>query len=248
MIIFLYGPDSYRRIKKVKELTGRRFVAHFDFSEENSAVGFEELLSNQSMFEGNKFAALKNLFDLETAERFKDSIKKQLESKSVTLLLNEANEPPKEYEFLLKKPALSQFFGELRREKFYDFVVKEAAERNISLPSQKLRELAVFFAGNSWAAVNELEKIHLSGGKHNLEIRNPDFFSALNAVSRGKLPALERLFLQKEDAAKIFNILAAHMSKKGERVQDFADYDVAVKSGKLDYELALADFCLGRQA
>ena len=244
MVIFLYGPDSYRRIKKVKELTNGRSVSHFDFSGEATAVEFEKFLSGQSMFGGNKFAILKNLFDLETAASFRDSIKNQLESKSTTLLVNGVEKPPKEYGFLLKKPALQQSFNELRGERFYDFIIKEAVERKINLPSQKLREIAVFFAGNSWAAVNELEKIHLSGGKYKSEIRNIDFFPALSAISRGKLSALERLFLQKEDAAKIFNILAAYMTNRGERVMEFADYDIAVKSGKLDYETALLDFCL----
>ncbi|KKU14633.1 hypothetical protein A3A20_02615 [Candidatus Wolfebacteria bacterium RIFCSPLOWO2_01_FULL_45_19] len=248
MIIFLYGPDSYRRRKKVKELTNGHLVSQFDFVEESATGEFEKFMSSQSMFESVKFAVLKNFFEYEDAVRFKDVIKNQIDSKSTTLLLNETNEPPGEYEFLKTKPALSQFFGGLRGEKFYDFIAKEATERGVALPSGKLREIAIVCAGNTWDAVNELEKIHLSGGKYAGEIAREDFFWLVSAVSRGKLSALERLFLQKEDGGKIFNILAAYMTKKGERVTEFADYDVAVKSGKLDYEMALLDFCLGGKA
>jgi len=119
MIIFLYGPDSYRRRKKVKELTNGHLVSQFDFVEESATGEFEKFMSSQSMFESVKFAVLKNFFEYEDAVRFKDVIKNQIDSKSTTLLLNETNEPPGEYEFLKTKPALSQFFGGRKVLRFY---------------------------------------------------------------------------------------------------------------------------------
>jgi len=44
-----------------------------------------------------------------------------------------------------------------------------------------------------------------------------------------------------DPAAKIFNILAA---QAGEKIPRMADYDIAVKSGKLDYEEVLLDLAI----
>ena len=56
-----------------------------------------------------------------------------------------------------------------------------------------------------------------------------------------KISTLERLLAEKGDGAKIFNVLAY---QKKEHIVQFADYDVAIKSGKIDYEEALLDFVL----
>lgn len=57
------------------------------------------------------------------------------------------------------------------------------------------------------------------------------------------LPIAEKL-LESEDPAYIFNMFAA--LAYGEEKKIFADYDVAVKSGALDYEMAITDYILSR--
>ena len=74
------------------------------------------------------------------------------------------------------------------------------------------------------------------------------FFSQLYALSgnrplKQKIVSLEVL-LNSEEPAKIFNILAASSRNQPAEIKRFADYDVAVKSGKIDYEEALLDLCL----
>jgi hypothetical protein len=58
----------------------------------------------------------------------------------------------------------------------------------------------------------------------------------------GRLRALETLLAQSDPAAKIFNILASQWKEKTLQI---ADYDFAVKSGKLEYEEAVLDLVLG---
>jgi hypothetical protein len=48
--------------------------------------------------------------------------------------------------------------------------------------------------------------------------------------------------LENEDAAKVFN-MAGGWAKGGNKIR-MADYDVAVKSGKLEFADALADYVL----
>ena len=67
-------------------------------------------------------------------------------------------------------------------------------------------------------------------------------FKALKSSDvRIRLRALEQLFLNNEPAAKIFNILSAQWYDRAEIV---ARYDLAVKSGKCEYEEVLLDMVL----
>jgi DNA polymerase III delta subunit len=77
----------------------------------------------------------------------------------------------------------------------------------------------------------------------------PALFQFIDAVSKNKhfsqkIYNLENLILNKEDGAKIFNIFATRPFLNFETIKALADYDVLVKSGKLDYELALFDMIL----
>ena len=58
---------------------------------------------------------------------------------------------------------------------------------------------------------------------------------------RGRLTALERMFAENEPPAKVFNIIAYQLPG---RLEEMAAYDLAVKSGKMDYEEALLDLVL----
>ncbi len=66
-------------------------------------------------------------------------------------------------------------------------------------------------------------------------------FGWLSKPVREKLCVLERLFALKTEEQKIFNILAYQDVSKLRR---FADYDVLIKSGKLECEDVLLDLAL----
>ena len=59
---------------------------------------------------------------------------------------------------------------------------------------------------------------------------------------RVRLTALETLLAMNDPAAKLFNILASQWKEK---IPQFAKYDLAIKSGKLEYEEALVDLVIG---
>ena len=58
-----------------------------------------------------------------------------------------------------------------------------------------------------------------------------------------RLSAMTKL-LEREDAAKLFNVLASQVDVQDKNLM--ADYDVAIKSGRLEYEEVLTEFVLGR--
>jgi hypothetical protein len=128
--------------------------------------------------------------------------------------------------------------------------------------------LATIYAGNSWALVTELEKLsalkaggaeaHTAGrtgsGAATIEKKDldaldleaaPDYWALLNGMKsfdvRTRLYALEKLFAINDPPPKIFNILAGQAGPKTPRM---AEYDLAIKSGKLEYEEALLDLIL----
>ena len=60
-----------------------------------------------------------------------------------------------------------------------------------------------------------------------------------------RLIALEKLIGERgDDPARIFNGLAYQL-KNAEEAQMYADYDIAVKAGKLEYEEVLLAIALG---
>jgi hypothetical protein len=106
------------------------------------------------------------------------------------------------------------------------------------------------YEDDTWRLVTEIQKLSFLG-KPVIEIKDledlgleqiPDFWSLiLGFKSRNlnqRLWALERIFGQNEPAGKIFNLLAYQLPEK---INNFAEYDLMVKSGKLEYEEALVD-------
>jgi len=99
---------------------------------------------------------------------------------------------------------------------------------------------------DSWGLVTELDMRALSkagGNRANAPAR--DFIMLIKALAYGslreKVCAAEYL-IESDDLVKVFNILSTFVS--GEKKRQMADYDVAVKLGKLDYEVALVDFAI----
>jgi len=268
MIIFLYGPDDWRREQKKRSIVAdfkNKYSAFglgfFDFLKEDELVKFQEFARGQSIFGGLKLAVLENIFLEESKEGMARELKNLLSDKNTNILVSEKEEPPKVLDFLAKKPVLSQRFDYLRGRDWASFIKSKAKEFGVSLTDSALELLAQIYQGNTWGLVTELEKISLlkSGivDRKNLESvdleARPDFWLLLDAlrgydISR-RFIALERVFAQNEPLPKIFNILASQWRFDGahrerEKIPQFAEYDLMVKSGKLDYEEALLDLVI----
>jgi len=75
MIIFLYGPDDYRRSQKKRDLTAEflkkrseQGIGVFDLMEGGALLRFDEFLENQQLFESAKFAIVENAFEIAAAK------------------------------------------------------------------------------------------------------------------------------------------------------------------------------------
>ena len=270
MIIFFYGLDSYRRQKKLNEIVGQYSQKHLtrEKFELNSSQADDEFLRlkefarNRSIFEKEKLAIMAGLFEFadENEKQAVEFLKTNLQDKDFTIVIFEEEKPNKNFAFLLEQPVLSQEFMNLEGEKLEFFIKREAEKRGLELTVDAVRFLARIFSGDSWGLINELDKLSLFDTaffdtnrlKNLIDNFRPlainQFFSQLYAISgnrtlKQKIVGLE-ILLSGEEPAKIFNFLASSPKNRPTEIKKFADYDVAVKSGKIDYEEALLDLCL----
>ncbi len=265
MIITLYGSDAYRRRKKLNELIAQfiekrtHLALEVVHGEEDGALERAEAFwGTSSLFQDAKLLVIKQTLDTADNARFKKFLKK-VSSSSVsdteaTLVLSlDTKQITKEFSFLKEKPNRTQEFSYLLGSKFTTFVQGEATLRNTTIEKDALEYLAGAFAGDSWGAIQELEKLALLKPMpislavlKNCGVQvEGDFFSYISGWFRkpvpGRLLNLEKLLASKNDPAKVFNVLAYQDSNMLRR---FADYDVEIKSGRLEYDEALLELAI----
>lgn len=261
MIIFLYGADDYRRserkkfyIEEYKKKHSGLGMGIFDLLEEGRFEKFQEFVKNRSIFDSFKMVILEHFFE----EASKDSIaaiKSLVQSgRETTILISEGKAPAKEFHFLLKEPVRAEEFSPLEGTKWSGFIRDEAKRRELLLSAPAMRFLAEAYQGNSWRLVTELEKLSFLGGRAPIDTEDlerfgielaPNFWSLMNDLKNSdwkrRLGSLERMFAEQESSVKVFNMLSAQWQEK---LGEMAAYDVAVKSGKLEYEEVLLDLAL----
>ncbi|MFA5098801.1 MAG: hypothetical protein WC461_01100 [Candidatus Paceibacterota bacterium] len=267
MIILLYGPDSYRRQRKLNKIVEEYKQKHsgmslenFDLEEEGEFERLKDFAGQMSIFDTKKLAVLKNISEADS-DKIKEFLKNYLNSENLTILISE-NSVPDEFENLLKKAFLTEKFDELNAEKLKFFAQKEIQNRGVLISDPALNLLVRNFKGDTWGFMNELEKLILwrAGNKTEIsasDVKNmgdysyeaPNIFDFINSIARNSSPSqkivnLEKLLLGQEEPAKVFNFMAASRYLSRDLVKKLADCDVLVKSGKFDYEDVFLDLAL----
>lgn len=267
MVIFLHGPDSYRRQEKLKEIISDYkkkhsglSIQHFDVSDGPEFQQFRDFLKSNSLFDAFKLGIIRGGEDLDDPDEkeFRKSLKDSLEDKKSVLVLLFDKKPVKEYKFLLDKPVIFQSFENLDYQEFSAFIQKEAEKRGLKIDRACVSLLAAAFSGNSWSAVTELEKLSLLDDKkitsetvsgHIEAFSGINIFDTLNLLRSSRNPSerlriFEELLERNSDPAMLFNITAISPYAQKEWKELMADYDAVVKSGKLEYEEVMLDMIL----
>lgn len=264
MIIYLYGSDSYRRLQKQKEILAAYREKYLGVSIERFCLGsdkdevlkFKDFIKNQSLFGLSKLAIVSDLGESNVFEKNlkeKELVELLIEVKSVkeaVVLISEEKKLNKNFDFLQDKEILSQEFNELVDKDYKKWIAREAKNKGLILDLKIIDFLGAAFKGDSWGVVTELENMSLAGQLKTNEVFNskfqiPNLFTAIYRLKSGNLGArlaiLENL-LNIEDEGKIFNLTAYSAGAAQKKL--FADWDLEVKAGRLDYELALTDLIL----
>ncbi len=244
----------------------------FDFDDEDEVLRFRDFCSQQTMFEDKKLALITNAFFIKGSEEAQGILKSALNNERVIVFISEftdENNPrardrvlvPKDLLFLLNAPAHAESFDPLPDAKLAFFISSEARKRDILVSPEAADFLVFALRRDTQLIMNELEKIGLYYNEPTRELsrqdveplvdylESPDIFAFTNAVTKlgpiaTRLTPLERLFINQEEPAKIFNIFAKNPFIDLTTIKMLADYDIAIKSGKLDYETAFVDICL----
>jgi DNA polymerase III delta subunit len=261
MIIFLYGPDDYRRSEKkrsiIAEFSKKRSeigLGIFDLEEKTALETLAEFLRTQSIFETAKLAVLENAFELD-APKLAKLLKPFVEEKNITILIAEKDKPVKALAFLLEKPAISQKFEILAGAEWASFIKTEVKENDVRLTDAAAQFLGTIYDGNTWGLITEIQKLRgfkdrgAPIDKKDLDVFDfevaPNYWGLINGLKnydiKNRLYAFETVLAANDPPAKIFNILASQWQEK---TPHMAEYDLAVKSGKVDYEEALVDLLI----
>ncbi|OGY58942.1 MAG: hypothetical protein A3C03_02345 [Candidatus Colwellbacteria bacterium RIFCSPHIGHO2_02_FULL_45_17] len=257
MLITLYGPDSYRRIKKLDEIIGiyrDKYTGlsyeRIDVSLDGSLKSLKNIASTRSMFDPVRLIVVDSPLEAEDQKELRAILKSNTENKELTIVINSLQKPPATYKFLYEKPASAQEFPALKGEGLNTLIKQLADEYGVKIDTRTRGVLIDLFGSNTWGLATEIEQFSL-GKAQDIEARPAaDYFQLISTLKRGysareRVIALELILSERKDEpARVFNSLAYRLSNNKE-ANRFADYDVAIKSGKLEYEEILLDLALG---
>jgi len=175
LVIFLYGPDSYRLKQngnivmenyRKKHPSGVFFK--FDLSSLDGTAKAEDAIKSGSLFGEVKLIVLKNSFSNKSgSNRMEELIKSQnlLKEKDTVLLFIE-NQEGKElaknktfFNLLAKKNNMVKSFEYLQGVSLTNWIKNEFIVRKCSVEPDAIRELIATTGNDSWALINEIEKL-----------------------------------------------------------------------------------------
>lgn len=265
MILLFYGPDSYRRKQKTDEVVAAYRLKHgglgigkFDLAD--NLDDFEkavEFLKNQSLFDPLKIAVMNNFSGtvFKTFKKIKDlkEFTALYKDSKNTIIFSSDAKPGADFKFFFDKEIKTQEFPELQEDKLLQFIKNESVKIGLELSNEQMILLKDNFGPDTWGLATELDKIGLMKDiAVARETKLPEYFQTLNIFKFGKtlnhkLWALEILLSGlREDPARIFNSLSYGRFPMDQKkwLITLADYDISVKSGKLDYEEVLTDLAI----
>ena len=213
MIIFLYGPDSYRSRQKLREIIESYKKIHksglnlryLNDSELNFQI-LEDTARQKTMFKEKKLLVLTDVFS--NPEFKKEFLKKGqdfIESENI-IVFHEENEISKKDSLFvfLKKNAKSQEFKLLTGQNLKKWARKQFKDSRAKINEETLDMLVMFVGNNLWQMANEINK--LASFKYGEEINvkdikllvkpkvEPGIFKTIDAIaSKDKKRALRLL-------------------------------------------------------
>lgn len=249
MLVYVYGPDTYRRGKYVRT----QLLEPYQKKYPSSGIGIFDLVDADATQHLREFAGASGLFAKvslavvyhpeEGAKDFVGLLKSLTEATTSTIVVVAEKKLTKEFAFLAN--GKEKEFLPLTGLPFLAFLKAEAVERGLTVGDAKIKEIGLAYDGDLWGAITELQRVAF-GGVVAEQARAFDFIGLIRTMTGGsridqKLKALA-LLLEYDDAAKVFNMAAAFAGGAGK--VKMADYDVAIKSGKLEYAEALLEYAL----
>jgi DNA polymerase-3 subunit delta len=211
MIIFLYGPDTYRSRQKLGEIIVSYKKIHKSGLNliflQGGSLKFQNLkdkVRQSSMFKEKKLIVVTEVFsNPEFKKAFLKEGKMFADSENVIIFYEEKKPLAKDLLFVfLKKNGKSQEFKVISGQKLKGWVKKEFEKLKTEIDGRALDKLIEFVGGNLWQMANEIKKLSSfkDGGKILVEdvalLIKPkiesDIFKTIDAIaSKDKRRALK---------------------------------------------------------
>jgi DNA polymerase-3 subunit delta len=210
MIIFLYGPDSYRSRQKLNEIVEHYKKIHqsglnLKYFEGKKIIyqDFKDEIQQAPMFKEKKIVVLNDIFlNSDFREKFLRDKKNFVGSKEI-ILFYESSQIAKNdslFKFLIKQ-AESQEFKLLEGERLGKWIKKEFDNSQVEIEPDALNKLIDWVGNNLWQMSNEIKKLvsYKKGqkiGLNDIELLvrpkiEPDIFKTIDAIaSKNKKQAL----------------------------------------------------------
>lgn len=220
MVLFLYGPDTFRLKRKLDEIIEKyrsKYKSGLNFAKiEATEEGFEELkirIETVSMFQEKKLIIFKNALSLPS--KFQEKIKEYLikkhlfENKNLFLIFLEEGEVKNKnilFKMLLKNSFKSQEFKELPPFKLRRFIRKEVRRLGGKIHPRALEKIIFFYGNNLWQIENEIQKLVSFKNRAMIlpeDIENlgeinldPNIFETIEAISKKQKQKALKLILE----------------------------------------------------
>jgi len=213
MIIFLYGPDTYRSRQKLNEIIEHYKKIHKSglnlkyFNGENlNFEDFRDEILQPSMFSGKKLVIVNNVFsNSEFKEKFLKDSQKFINSQDVILFYEADKISGDDNLFkLLKKSGKIQKFEFLGGQNLKNWIKKEIKSYKVKADPEAIEKLINFVGNDSWQLSNEIQKLVNYRKDKNIQTKDiellvkpkieTDIFKTIDAIALGqKRKALELL-------------------------------------------------------
>lgn len=196
MIYFLYGPDRYRLLTKVREITHRYQAIHSGVTNpveiEGEGISFarlKDIYQQPSMFVKHRLVIIRNIF--QTPAIFQTKLQKEMAnlSQSSTIFLFYQVGPIKNHKRLLeslKKYARVQEFSSLPPRGILIWLTQEANRYSLVLQPEACSCLANLIHSDLWKGHLALEKIaaYLGGEKKEVDVETVEkLIETTNAIN-----------------------------------------------------------------
>lgn len=247
MVSHLYGTDAYRLKRYLRELTAKYqakypegSVGSFDIEEADTFEKLRAFSGSGGLFAKVSLAIV--LHPEEGSKEFVNFLKENVENPASSIIVVSDKKLTKEFAFLYD--GKEKEFDTLTGGEFLAFIKAESKVRGFEVSDAQLKTIGALYDADTWGAMTEVERV-ASGGEIMDQPAGFDFLSAMSGLSAGDVRSRLRslfLLLENDDAAKIFN-MAGGWARGMSKVR-LADYDIAVKSGKLEFADALFDYVL----
>lgn len=268
MIIFFYGPDTYRSSQKLKEIAREYHAKHksglnfrrFEWQSETMDE-IKEMLSSFSMFDEKKLAIIKNACQIkkeeqeELVELLKD--KKAAKDENVIVVFFEASRPQKSElaDWLLKNTKMAEYFEPLTGVKLVNWLKKETQNLGGQILPGAAEKLAAFVGSDLWQMSNEINKLvdyksnkPITEADIDLMVRSkydPNIFATIDALAnRNKNLAYKLMHEHKEQGENEIYILTMFVYQFRNLLQIKSLIDSGVSSDALAKKTGLHPFVI----